>query len=80
MRKDFKERYRLIIERIKQAPCTYEQIKNHLLKSEEFRKCEMTSYSIRTLQRDIVEIEIEFGVEIKNKRRDPRYYISDASI
>ncbi|MEA1849170.1 hypothetical protein U9K52_09625 [Chryseobacterium sp. MHB01] len=76
MRKDFKERYRLIYERIKSGPCRFEQIKQHLLRSNEFQRCEITDYSIRTLQRDIKEIEIEYDVEIRNKMSyDGRYYI-----
>ena len=66
MRNDFKERYRLIVERLKMAPCTFEQMKTYLLKSNEFQRCEISEYSIRTFQRDVKEVEIEYDIEIKN--------------
>lgn len=76
VRKDFKERCRLIIQRVKQCPCRFEEIKTYLLKSNEFQRIEMKQYSIRSLQRDIKYIEEVFDVFIKNKRgRDARYYI-----
>ncbi|MCT3833930.1 hypothetical protein HZQ12_10330 [Elizabethkingia anophelis] len=76
VRKDFKERCRLIVERIKQCPCRFDDIKTYLLKSNEFQRIEMKHYSIRSLQRDIKYIEEVFDVFIKNKRgRDARYYI-----
>lgn len=77
MRKDFKARYQLILDRINKAPATYEQIASYLLKSNEFLRCGMTSYSIRTLQRDLKEIESLYDIVVHNKRCDPRYYIVD---
>ena len=76
MRKDFKERQRLIVERIRICPCTYEEIKSYLLKSNEFQRMEIKQYSQRTLQRDIKDIEFEYDLFIKNKGKgDRRYYI-----
>lgn len=75
MRKDFKTRYELILDRIKQSPCTYSEIKDYLLNSNEFQRIGMTSYSIRTLQRDLKEIESLYDVVVNNRRCDPRYYI-----
>jgi len=65
-RKNFWERYNLIIERVKQCPCTYREIEDYLLKSNMFQSLEIKQYSIRTLQRDIKEIEHEFDIYIKN--------------
>ncbi len=75
MRKDFKARYRLIIERLKMSSATYQEIRDFLLKSNEFRRLEIETYSIRTLQRDIRDIESIYDVVIHNKRKDPRYYL-----
>ncbi|MDV4026184.1 hypothetical protein CMT52_17780 [Elizabethkingia anophelis] len=78
MRKDFNERYRLIIYRIKTSPCRFDQIRSFLLKSNEFQRMGIIDYSIRTLQRDIIDIQSRFDVIIKNRGgRDARYYISE---
>ncbi|WP_407531997.1 hypothetical protein [Elizabethkingia meningoseptica] len=65
-RKNYWERYKLIIEKLKQCPCTYREIEDYLLKSNMFQILQIKQYSIRTLQRDIKEIENEFDVYIKN--------------
>lgn len=77
MRKDFNARYRLIIERIRQSPCNYEQIAGYLLKSNEFQRIGMNNYSVRTLQRDIQEINSLNDFHIHNKRKDNRYFIKE---
>lgn len=76
-RKDFNKRYELIIKRLESSPATYIELKNYLLNSEEFKRIEQYSYSIRTLQRDIADINSKFDFEIHNKKRDPRYYIRE---
>lgn len=76
MRKDYRERYLLIIQRLRLCPCRFEDVKAYLLRSDYFQKVEVSKYSIRTLQRDIKYIESECDVIIRNKRgRDARYYI-----
>ncbi|MCT4143450.1 hypothetical protein HZP66_04330 [Elizabethkingia anophelis] len=77
-RKNYIERYRLIIERIRIAPCRFDQIREYLLRSNEFMRMGILDYSIRTLQRDIQCIEEEYDLVIKNKMGvDARYYISE---
>lgn len=77
MRKDFYlTRYALIIKKLEACPSTYKQIEEYLLYSFEFQDAGITSYSIRTLQRDIKEIASLFNLNIHNKKKgDNRYYI-----
>lgn len=75
MKKDFRTRYQLIVDRLKKSPATYDEIANYLLKTNEFERVGMRSYSIRTLQRDIKEIESLLGIVIKNRMRRPVYFI-----
>jgi proteasome accessory factor B len=76
MRKDFITRYKLLLGKINTAPATYEEIRDYLLQTDEFDRTNQRSYSIRTLQRDLVEIETRFGVVIGNKKKsDRRYFV-----
>ena len=77
MKKDFfLSRYALIIKKLETAPSNYGQIEDYLLNSFEFQDAGVTSYSMRTLQRDIREISRLFNLTIHNKKKgDNRYYI-----
>lgn len=77
MKKDiFLSRHALIIKRLENSPATYSQIKDYLLNSFEFQDANIGSYSIRTLQRDILEISRLFNISISNKKKsDNRYFI-----
>lgn len=77
MKKDFYlTRYALIIKKLETAPATYAQLEEYLLGSFEFQDAGISSYSIRTLQRDIREIANLFNLSIHNKKKgDNRYYI-----
>lgn len=82
MKKDFfLNRYALIIKRLEKSPATFEQIQDFLLNSHEFVDAQIYSYTIRTLQRDLKDIEQLFDISIKNKKRkDNRYFIEDRPI
>lgn len=82
MKKDFYlTRYALIIKKLENSPSTYPQIESYLLNSFEFQDAAITSYSIRTLQRDIREISNLFNLSIHNKKKkDNRYYIESRPI
>lgn len=82
MRKDFfLTRYALIIKKLENAPTAYKQIEEYLLNSFEFQDAGITSYSIRTLQRDIREISSLFNLSIHNKKKgDNRYYIESRPV
>ncbi len=82
MRKDFYlTRYALIIKKLEVAPATYKQIEEYLLSSFEFQDAGITSYSMRTLQRDIKEISGLFNLSIHNKKKgDNRYYIESRPV
>ncbi|KUY26563.1 hypothetical protein ATB96_05140 [Elizabethkingia ursingii] len=73
-RKDYKERYRLIVERIKLSPCTFDQLKSYLLKSNYFQRMEIHDISQRTLQRDFKYIESDLDIIIKSDRGKPSFY------
>lgn len=82
MKKDFYlARYALIIKKLEAAPATYPQIEDYLLNSFEFQDAGVTSYSMRTLQRDIKEISRLFNFSIHNKKKgDNRYYIESRPV
>jgi predicted DNA-binding transcriptional regulator YafY len=77
MKKDFYlMRYALIIRRLEKSPATYKQLKNYLLNSFEFQDAGIKEYSIRTLQRDLLEIDKLFGLTVSNRRNGENcYYI-----
>lgn len=82
MKKDFfLARYALIIRKLETTPSTYIQLEEYLLSSFEFQDAGITTYSIRTLQRDIKEISRLFSLDIHNKKKgDNRYYIESKPI
>lgn len=67
-RKNYWERYKLIVQKLRQCPCTFREIQAYLLGSNMFQELEIKEYCIRTLQRDIKEIEREFDIYIANTR------------
>lgn len=82
MKKDFYlTRYALIIKRLERSPATYPELESYLLSSFEFQDANITSYSIRTLQRDIKDIANLFNFDIHNKKKgDNRYYIESRPV
>lgn len=82
MKKDFYlTRYALIIKKLERMPSTYHQIEEYLLNTFEFQDANVKSYSIRTLQRDIIEINRLFNLKIHNKKKsDNRYYIESRPV
>lgn len=82
MKKDFfLARYALIIRKLENTPSTYPQLEEYLLSSFEFQDAGITTYSIRTLQRDIKEISRLFNLDIHNKKKgDNRYYIESRPV
>ena len=82
MKKDFYlTRYALIIKRLERSPAAYPEIESYLLNSFEFQDANITSYSIRTLQRDIKDIANLFNFDIHNKKKgDNRYYIESRPV
>ena len=82
MKKDFYlTRYALIIKKLESAPANYKQLEEYLLNSFEFQDAGITSYSIRTLQRDIKEISSLFSLSIHNKKKgDNNYYIESRPV
>ena len=82
MKKDFfLARYALIIKRIERSPATYEEIEKFLLESREFQDAKIYQYSIRTLQRDLKDINSLFNLEILNKKKaDNRYFIANRPV
>jgi len=82
MKKDFYlTRYALVIKRLERSPATYPELESYLLSSFEFQDAGITSYSIRTLQRDIKDIANLFNFDIHNKKKgDNRYYIESRPV
>lgn len=81
MKDFFLARYALIIKRLEHTPSTYTELEDYLLNSFEFQDAGVTSYTIRTLQRDIREISRLFNLTIKNRKKsDNRYYIESGAI
>jgi predicted DNA-binding transcriptional regulator YafY len=68
-------RYSLILKRLEKASATFEQIKKYLEIESEI-KGKNYSVSLRSFQRDIKDINEQFGIEIANERKgDKRYFI-----
>lgn len=82
MKKDFfLARYALIIKRLERSPATYEEIERFLLNSREFQDANVYQYSIRTLQRDLKDINSLFNLVIQNKKKgDNRYFIASRPV
>ena len=75
MKKDFfLARYAVIIKRLERSPATYEEIEKFLLESREFQDAKIYQYSIRTLQRDLKDINSLFNLEIQNKKNEIRFF------
>ena len=69
------QRYSLIINRLERGPATFEQIADYLIQHSESEGEDFT-ISIRTLQRDIKDIQLQMKYEIQNERKgDKRYQI-----
>lgn len=60
MRIDFTSRYTLIVKLLKSGSKSFDEIQSHVL-----NKLNLSNYSIRTFQRDVIEIEIIYGITIK---------------
>ncbi len=74
----FLNRYSSVIKRLEKSPANYAQIEAYLMKTIDFEFSDTATYSIRTLQRDIKDIERLFNIEILNERKgDKRYYIAN---
>lgn len=82
MKKDFfLARYALIIKKLETSPTAFPELEEYLLNTFEFQDAGITTYSIRTLQRDIKEISRLFNLDIHNKKKgDNRYYIESRPV
>lgn len=77
-KREYISRYLLIISRIKASPfITYKELQKYISDQFLFRYDEIgyTSFSKRTLQRDIREIREIFGVDIEYSRQKKGYFI-----
>ena len=73
----FISRFALIIKRLEKGPATYDQIAKYL-EDESAIQDKQFSISLRTLQRDIKDIQSQLGVEIANEKKgDKRYFIKN---
>ncbi len=71
----FLSRFSLIIKRLEVGPATYKQINDYLQRESEIHGYDY-SISLRTFQRDIVDIFKQFKIEIANdKKGDKKYCI-----
>lgn len=75
-KKQFLKRQLLIINKLKQKPCSFIDMQKHLQHESQFDE-ENYELSIRTFQRDIAEIKSLFDIEIKYNRGDAVYDIID---
>lgn len=73
----FISRFSLIIKRLERGPTAFEELKQYLENESDIHGKNF-NLSIRTLQRDIIHIYDQFGIEIVNERKgDKRYFIKD---
>lgn len=73
-KKQFIKRHLLIINKLKRTSCNFEELQKYLLFQSELDE-EKYTLSIRTLQRDIAEIQSLYDIEIKYNRKDGVYEI-----
>lgn len=73
-KKQYIKRHLLIINKLKQNPCSFVDLQKHLQFQSELDE-ENYTISTRTLQRDIVEIKSIFGIEISFNRKEAVYEI-----
>ena len=73
-RKEGLQRYRFIIHKLTIKPSTFEEIQDYLRRQEELTEDQLTC-SLRTMQRDIKDIERIYDIEIKYDRSQKVYRI-----
>lgn len=73
-KKQFIKRHLLIINKLKRTSCNFEELQKHLQFQSELDE-ENYTLSIRTLQRDIVEIKSLYDIEMKYNRKEGVYEI-----
>jgi len=75
-KKQFFKRHTLIINKLKQKPCSFADLQKYLQQQSQFDE-ENYEISIRTFQREISEIDEMFDIEIRYNRSDGVYEIID---
>jgi predicted DNA-binding transcriptional regulator YafY len=73
-KKQFVKRYLLIINKLRQRPCSFEALASHLQQQSELDE-ENYELSLRTFQRDIKEIASIYNIEISYSRSEGTYEI-----
>lgn len=73
-KREYIQRHLLIIQRLKNKPSSFDQLKNYLLQQQEITG-DNFNITQRTFQRDLHEINSIYGVEIKFNKREKYYEI-----
>jgi predicted DNA-binding transcriptional regulator YafY len=76
-KRDFIQRYILIINRLKSRPSTFEELQDYLLRQQQITGDKL-EISQRTLQRDLNEIRSLFDIDIQFNRKESVYEIVEA--
>lgn len=78
-KREYIQRHLLIIKRLKNKPCTFEELKKYLLQQQELTE-DNFDISKRTFQRDIKDIYTIYGTEIKNNKKEGWYEIVEEDL
>lgn len=78
-KREYIQRHLLIIKRLKNKPCSFEELKKYLLQQQELTE-DNFDISKRTFQRDIKDIYTIYGTEIKNNKKEGWYEIVEEDL
>mgnify|MGYP003612627623 CR=1 FL=1 len=73
------KRYLFIIDRLRSRPSNFIELQEYVIRKFEKKDIDF-EYSIRTFERDKIEISEIFGISIQYNRKDRTYSIDDEEI
>lgn len=75
-KREYIQRHLLVIKKLKNKPCNFEEIRKYLLTQQEITG-DNFDISQRTFQRDVKEISTIYGIEIKYNKKEEWYEIAE---
>ena len=75
------KRYLYVIDRLRNRPCSFNELQEYVMRKLENDDIDTTfEYSIRTFERDKIDIATLFGISIQYDRKDKTYFIDETEI
>lgn len=75
-KREYIQRHLLVIKKLKNKPCNFEEIRKYLLTQQEITG-DNFDISQRTFQRDVKEISTIYGIEIKYNKKEEWYEVAE---